>query len=139
MIFLDTNVLIYAADPGSRFHSWAREVITHHVATEGAMINPVILAELCVGEAHPERAATAIRSWGVDIVDLPFACAERCARAYAAYGTQRRKETGSTAPVVPLPDFFIGAHASLLNIALATADIGRYRTYFPELKLHTPG
>ena len=138
MIFLDTNVLIYASDPDSPFHRWSVETIVKHVADDGAMINPVVLAEICVGAAKPEDAAPAIRAWGIEIMDLPAACAEICARAYNAYRAAKKKTKGLSAPAMPLPDFFIGAHADLLHLPLATADVGRYRTYFPNLKLLTP-
>ncbi len=138
MIFLDTNILIYASDPESPFQRWSVETIVQHVAGDGAMINPVVLTEICVGEARPEAAADTIRSWGIEIVDLPAACAESCARAYNAFRAVRKKTKGPAAPAMPLPDFFIGAHAEVLRIPLATADVGRYRAYFPNLKLLTP-
>lgn len=138
MILLDTNVLVYASDPASSFHDWATDLIVKHVAGDGAMINPVILAEICVGDSRPEQAAAVIQSWGIAIVDLPVACAEPSARAYRAYREARKKKAESPLPAVPLPDFWIGAHAALLRIPLATADVGRYHTYFPKLKLLTP-
>jgi predicted nucleic acid-binding protein len=138
MIFLDTNVLIYASVPESPFHRWSVETIVRQVAGDGAMINPVVLAEICVGAARPETASDTIRSWGIEIVDLPAACAESCARAYNAFRAARKKTKGPATPGTPLPDFFIGAHADVLRIPLATADVGRYRAYFPNLKLLTP-
>jgi predicted nucleic acid-binding protein len=50
----------------------------------------------------------------------------------------RRAESGRDAPSLPLPDFFIGAHAQIMVWQLATADEGRFRTYFPSVTLRTP-
>lgn len=38
----------------------------------------------------------------------------------------------------PLPDFYIGAQAAVLNLSLITRDVSRYRSYFPTVKLITP-
>ncbi len=65
MILLDTNVLIYAFDHDSPFCNWAKETIGDAVAGDGASINAVNLAEICVGDADPPTAADRIRSWGV--------------------------------------------------------------------------
>jgi predicted nucleic acid-binding protein len=37
-----------------------------------------------------------------------------------------------------LPDFFIGAHAAVAELALLTRDPQRYRAYFPTITLVTP-
>jgi hypothetical protein len=138
MILLDTNILIYASDGASPHCIWARHTIADAVAGEGAAINAVSLAELCVGDAEPETVADRIRSWGVDLLDIPAAAAEPCARAYLAYRRRRRADSGKDSPALPLPDFFIGAHAQIMGWTLATADEGRYSTYFPKVRLKTP-
>ena len=136
-MLLDTNVLIYASETGSSHCNWARRTISDAVAGEGAVINPVILAEICVGDAEPSTVADRIRGWGVEALDLPVAAAEITARAYLSYRRRRKRDSGKDSPSLPLPDFFIGAHAQIMGWTLATADADRYRTYFPKLKLKT--
>lgn len=138
MILLDTNVLIYACDPDSPHAVWARETIAAAVTTDGAAINAVGLAEICVGDTEPETVADRIRSWGVEVLDVPSATADVCAQAYRRYCARRRAQTGLAAPAVPLPDFFIGAHAEIMGWDIATADRDRFRTYFPSVRLRTP-
>jgi hypothetical protein len=55
--------------------------------------------------------------------------AGKCFLRYRKRGGTRRS---------PLPDFFIGAHAAVAGIPLLTRDPGRYREYFPHLRLIAP-
>lgn len=75
-MLLDTNVLLCAAERGSQYRDWAKETIARAVSTEGAAINAVCLAEICVGEAEPATAAGRIRGWGVEVFDVPAAAAD---------------------------------------------------------------
>ena len=138
MILLDTNVLIYASTAQSPFLEWARHTIATGVSEDGAAVNAVSLAEICVGDAEPETVADRLRSWGITLLDVPAAAAEPCAKSYLQYRERRRAESGRDAPSLPLPDFFIGAHAQVMGWPLATADEGRFRTYFPTVTLRTP-
>jgi predicted nucleic acid-binding protein len=38
----------------------------------------------------------------------------------------------------PLPDFYIGAHAAIGQLALLTRDAARYRSYFPRIEIISP-
>jgi predicted nucleic acid-binding protein len=138
VILLDTNVLILAFGGDSPHSAWARETIADAVATEGAAINAVSVAEICVGDEEPETVAERVRSWGVAVLDVPAAAAEVCAKAYLRYRHRRQAQSGREAPAVPLPDFLIGAHAQIMSWDLATADRGRFRTYFPSVRLRMP-
>jgi len=138
MILLDTNVLIYAFDLSSPFYRWARETIVDAVAGDGAAINAVSLAEICVGDADPPTVAARIRSWGVEILDVPTAAADVCATAYRQYRKRRISQSNVPLPNMPLPDFFIGAHAKIMGWELATTDRSRFRTYFPSVSLKMP-
>jgi hypothetical protein len=108
------------------------------VSGAGAAVNAVSLAELCVGDAEPQKVGNRIRSWGVEVLDIPAAAAEVSARAFVAYRRRRMKDSGKDSPAVPLPDFFIGAHAQIMGWTLATADQDRFRIYFPKVPLKTP-
>ncbi|HAK06532.1 MAG TPA: DNA-binding protein, partial [Spartobacteria bacterium] len=50
----------------------------------------------------------------------------------------RKKSGGGDAPLTPLPDFFIGAHAELMGWKLATRDPERFRLYFERVELIEP-
>jgi len=69
---------------------------------------------------------------GVEALDIPAAAAEISARAFRSYRTRRKRTSGKDTSTVPLPDFFIGAHAQIMGWTLATADEDRYRAYFPK-------
>jgi predicted nucleic acid-binding protein len=54
-----------------------------------------------------------------------------------AFLTYRRSRKGTKQSV--LPDFYIGAHAAVSKLAILTRDVSRYGSYFPTVKLITPG
>lgn len=138
MTLLDSNVVIYASQQGSVHHAWARRIIGRAVASDGAAVNAVCLAEIGVGDEHPLTLGGRVRAWGVVTLDVPVAAAEVCAAAYRKYRNRRRRQSGKDSPPVPLPDFLIGAHAQIMGWPLATADRGRIRTYFPTVRLVVP-
>jgi predicted nucleic acid-binding protein len=136
---LDTNVVVYARSTNSPFKKWAEGQIADAVSGEGAALNAVSLAELCAEPGiNPSVVTRAVTNFGVQIVDVPAAAAARCGDAYRRYRAARAKASGTSAPPIPLPDFFIGAHAELLGVELVTNDPDRIRTYFPHVKLVTP-
>jgi predicted nucleic acid-binding protein len=65
VILLDTNVLIDAFDPAAPCPTWASSLLRESLLGDGAAINPVILAELCVGDASSaSNSPTPIRLAG---------------------------------------------------------------------------
>ena len=63
---------------------------------------------------------------------IPYEAAFLAGKSFLAY----RRRGGTRR--LPLPDFFIGAHAAIAGYRLLTRDAARYRTYFPKLPLITP-
>ena len=138
MILIDTNVVIDALDPATRYYDWALRQVVDAVNGEGGAINAVILAELCAGKRDPAGVAAELRKFGLEILGLPSASAPICGRAYRSYKTARSASGGSVAPLAPLPDFFIGAHAEIMGWKVATRDTERFAKYFPAVALLTP-
>jgi len=138
MILMDTNVVIDARDSFQANHLWAIKQIEDAAAGEGGGINAVVLAELCAGSPKPADIEPEIRKLGLQIFDVPAAASEICGAAYRRYVLARRASGGGAATKVPLPDFFIGAHADIMGWKLATRDPERIARYFPKVNLITP-
>jgi len=141
MMLLDTNVIVYARYSESPWHEWAKELIWKAISEggDGACLNAVSLAELCAEDGVDANAVSlAVLRLGVDIVPVPSLAAPFCGAAYRTYRQKRKSESGKDAPKIPLPDFFIGAHAQLDNLTLATNDPDKFRAYFPTVNLLTP-
>ena len=73
-----------------------------------------------------------IEKFDLTLADMPKSAAFRAAQAFRLY----RRGGGVRAGAAP--DFFIGAHASVVAAPLLTRDVRRYRAYFPELTLVAP-
>jgi predicted nucleic acid-binding protein len=138
MRLFDTSVIIDARDPASPFHIWAKEQIAEAVATEGAGANSVVVAEASVRAADSDAVPNLLESVGMTLLPLPVSAAVPAAKAFAVYLDRLRREGNTTASKMPLPDFFIGAHAQAEGLELVTRDPNRVRTYFPKVRLVVP-
>ncbi len=108
-------------------------------AADGAAINVVTLGELVAGRREGgQTLQSELRAFDIQIMDLPSASGPVGGSAYRKYTALRRLSGGGIAPRVPLPDFFIGAHAQVMGWKLATRDIERYALYFPAVTLIHP-
>jgi hypothetical protein len=96
------------------------------------VINPIIYSEISLSFESADALENYISGDDFDRRPLPYKAAFLVGRAFLAY----RKQGGQKA--MPLPDFYIGAHAQIENLTLLTRDANRYRTYFPKVKLIAP-
>jgi predicted nucleic acid-binding protein len=138
MILLDTNVIVDALDKSQANQGWAKMQIEEAVAGVGGGISVVTLAELCAGSHAPIDVEPELRRLGLIVHDFPVAAALICGKAYRRYVMARRNSGGSLSPKVPLPDFFIGAHAEIMGWRIATRDQARFKIYYPQVALITP-
>jgi predicted nucleic acid-binding protein len=129
---IDANVLIDLATSDASWAAWSEEAL-ERCADEGHLhINPVIYAEVSLAYQRIEELERALPASLFARTPLPWEAgflAGRCFKLYRRRGGARRS---------PMPDFYIGAHAAVAGMRLLTRDAGRYRSYFPHLRLLTP-
>jgi predicted nucleic acid-binding protein len=129
---IDSNVLLDILLRDSQWYSWSSDRIAALVEERPIFINPIIYAELSVGFDSIEALDLALPRHVFRRAPLPWEAGFLAGKAFASYkrrGGARRS---------PLPDFYIGAHASAMKMTLVTRDAARYRTYFPKISLITP-
>ena len=130
MIFVDTNILIDIATGNPAWSDWSRQAIASAHARGPLLINVIVYAEFAIGFEAQSDCDAEIEKFDLTLADMPAAF--RAAQAFRLY---RR---GGGVRTSALPDFFIGAHASVAAAPLLTRDVRRYRAYFPELTLMAP-
>ena len=129
---VDSNVLLDIMTEDPQWFSWSASALASAAETMRLVINPIIYAEVSIRYSRIEDLNDALPQTFVEREPLPYEAAFLAGKAFLIY----RKHSGVRRS--PLPDFFIGAHASIARYSLLTRDAGRYRTYFPKLPLIAP-
>jgi len=132
VILVDTNVLLDVLTNNPSWADWSQHELEAAALRDRLAINAVIYAELSVGFARIEELDAVLSATDVSLADIPRPALFLAGKAFQAY----RKRGGSKTGV--LPDFFIGAHAAVLNVPLVTRDTARFRTYYPTAELIAP-
>jgi predicted nucleic acid-binding protein len=132
-ILVDSNVILDIVTEDKKWFPWSSQALAKYAETHTLVINPIIYAEVSVGFDRIEDVEEVLPSAFFRRDPIPWEAAFLAAKCFLAYRRRRGKKSS------PLPDFFIGAHAAVVGIPLLTRDIARYRTYFPKLKIITPG
>lgn len=129
---VDSNVWIDCIDAASPWHVWAVDQLQASSERAPLHINLVIYTELLVPGPDVAALDAMLDVFETQRSALPWACAALAARAFGLY----RKRGGVRRS--PLPDFYIGAHAAVSNLAVLTRDSGPYLSHFPRLELVCP-
>ena len=133
MILVDTNVLLAAPERDPAPADCSQRPFEPLALTDTLTINPVIYAEFSIGYARIEEVEAVLAAVAMPIAPMPREALFLAGKAFLQY----RQRGGSRSGV--LPDFLIGAHASVEGWRLLTRDVARYRSYFPGLQLIAPG
>jgi predicted nucleic acid-binding protein len=129
---VDSSVLLDVSTEDPVWFDWSAAALANAVRSGPVVVNPIIYAEVSVGFDRIEDLDDALPADIFRREPLPYASGFLAGKAYRTF--RRRRGTRSS----PLPDFFIGAHAAVGELALLTRDAGRYREYFPTVDLITP-
>jgi predicted nucleic acid-binding protein len=132
MTLVDTNVLLDIATDDPRWANWSLQQLDAASIRGPVVINTVVYAEFSVGYARIEELDAVLADAGIALLDIPRAALFLAGKVFQRYRAQGGTRTGV------LPDFFIGAHAAVAELALLTRDPQRYRAYFPTVRLMTP-
>jgi len=131
-VLVDSNVLFDLAMDDANWAEWSAQAVAECAEHSELIINPIIYAELSVSFATIEALDAALPRAVYQREPLPWEAGFLAGKCYLAY--RRRGGTRTS----PLPDFYIGAHAAVRNLALLTRDAKRYRTYFANLEILHP-
>jgi predicted nucleic acid-binding protein len=131
-VLVDSNVIldIFLDDPN--WGDWSEARLANYSQYSTLFINTIIYSEISIGFERIEDLELAVASAGFQMLEIPKEALFLAGKAFLTY----RKWKGSKSS--PLPDFYIGAQAAVLNMELITRDVSRYRSYFPTVSLIAP-
>jgi len=131
-ILIDSCILLDLFTNDPNWASWSENILDKYSQTNTLFINSIVYTEISIGFKKIEEIEKAISELGIKVLEIPREALFLTGKAFLKY--RRNKGTKNS----PLPDFFIGAHASVSRLSLVTRDVAKYKTYFPQLNLVCP-
>lgn len=131
-LLVDSNVIldIFLDDPN--WAEWSEAELSEYSVHSPLYINPIIYAEISIAFKKIEELEAALLKGGFEMLAIPKEALFLSGKVFLKY--KRSKGIKNS----PLPDFFIGAQAAVLDLELITRDTKRYQTYFPTVKIISP-
>jgi predicted nucleic acid-binding protein len=131
-VFVDSCVLLDLFTDDVDWADWSESILDQYSQTNTLYINSIVYTEVSIGFNKIEEVEMAISELGIKVLEMPREALFLTGKAFLKYRKNKGKKTS------PLPDFFIGAHAAISKFELVTRDSGKYKTYFPQVKLIHP-
>lgn len=132
MTLVDANILIDLFTDDPEWSDWSEAQLIEQSRHGMIGINPIIYAEVSIAYRTEAAFAAALAPLGLKRWELPYSAGFRAGKAFLEY-----RRNGGERPL-PLPDFYIGAHAEASHFSILTRDPRRFRRYFPKVELITP-
>ena len=131
-VLVDSNVLLDVASGDAPWSRWSAQALDECAEHCELFINPIIYAEVSIRIPTIEALDIALPRTEYLREALPWEAGFLAGKCFLAY----RQRGGPRQSL--LPDFYIGAHAAVGNLALLTRDATRYQTYFPKVEILAP-
>ena len=131
-VLVDSNVILDVFLNDLKWADWSESKLEEYSDHTSLYINSIIYSEISIAFELIEDLESAITKAGFQLLEIPKEALFLAGKAYIKY--KRRKGVKRT----PLPDFFIGAQAAVLDLPLLTRDVSRYQAYFPTVELIAP-
>ena len=131
-ILVDSCVLLDLFTNDPNWANWSQNILERYNQTNTLYINSIIYTEVSIGFNKIEEVEKPLADLGIKVLEIPREALFLTGKVFLKY----RKNKGTKS--APLPDFFIGSHASVSNFDLITRDRAKYKTYFPQIKLIHP-
>ncbi|NOY71955.1 MAG: PIN domain-containing protein [Gammaproteobacteria bacterium] len=131
-VLIDSCVLLDLFTDDANWADWSESILERYSQTNTLYINSIVYTEVSIGFENIEEVDSAISQIGIKVLEMPREALFLTGKIFLKYRRSKGKKTS------PLPDFFIGAHASVSRFDLITRDLGKYKTYFPQVKLIRP-
>lgn len=131
-VFVDSCVLLDLFTNDRHWAEWSEKILDQYSQTNTLYINSIVYTEISIGFNKIEEVENAVAELGIKVLEIPREALFLTGKVFLKY--RRNKGTKNS----PLPDFFIGAHASVSKFNLITRDTSKYKTYFPQVKLIYP-
>jgi predicted nucleic acid-binding protein len=131
-ILVDSCVLLdlFTNDPD--WADWSENILGKYGQTNTLYINSIIYTEVSIGFNKIEEVEAALAQAEIKVLEIPREALFLAGKVFLDY----RKAKGAKHST--LPDFFIGAHATISSLDLITRDISKFQKYFPNLNLISP-
>lgn len=134
MILVDSCILIDVFNRDAEWFDWSRANLGRAAREDYLFINPAIVGEVGWQFETYDAFHAILATLLISVEPIEPQMGYLAGIAYQRY-LKRRSGASSR---IPLPDFFIGAHAQHVGATILTRDTRRFRTYFPDVSLITP-
>jgi predicted nucleic acid-binding protein len=134
VVLVDTNVLLDVLQNDPKWADWSQGQLESASLTDSLAINAVIYSELSMAFKRIEELEAVLSEASLSVEPIPREALFLAGKAFLTYQRSRKGTKQSV-----LPDFYIGAHAAVSELAILTREVSRYRSHFPTVKLITPG